>query len=175
MTTTCARTKFESLARLFEYPGDDYAALCREAGVEAFADEIGTLSTEQIQELFISVFDWNPATSLDLSWHLYGEEYARGDCMVKIRRSLAKYGVEEGTELPDHLTHVLRLAGRMGAEEANAFAREFAAPAVAKLQAALEQKKTPFAALLRAVRAALPVLAPIPVLKVELPVLVGED
>jgi nitrate reductase delta subunit len=163
------------LARLFEYPGEDYAAMCREAGVEAFADEIGTLTTEQIQELFISVFDWNPATSLDLSWHLYGEEYARGDCMVKIRRSLARYGIAEGTELPDHLTNVLRLAGRMEADEATAFARDFAAPAVAKLLAALEQKKTPFAALLRAVREALPVQAPIPALKVELPVLVGED
>lgn len=175
MTPTCADTKFELLARLFEYPGDGYAALCREAGLESFADELGALSTPQIQELFVGVFDWNPATSLDMSWHLFGEEYARGDCLVKMRQNLARYGITESVELPDHLTHVLALMARMDEREAEALAREFAAPAVAKLLAALEQKKTPFAALVRAVREALPVQAPIPVLKVELPVLVGED
>lgn len=164
---------YDRLARLFEYPDESYADRCREAGLYEFAGEMKALSTSQIQELFISTFDWNPATALDLGWHLFGEQYARGEFLVRMRGELRRYGVEESTELPDHLTHVLKVVGRMDTETAHRFVLEFVAPAVAKLQAALEQKKTAFATPMRAVRDALPVQTAIPVLKVELPVLAG--
>ncbi|MEP6715080.1 MAG: nitrate reductase molybdenum cofactor assembly chaperone [Terriglobia bacterium] len=167
--------KYGLLARLFEYPDESYLQYCREEGLYDLANQLAALSTAQIQELFIATFDWNPATSLDMSWHLFGEEYARGEFLVRMRGRLRRYGVPESTELPDHMTHVLAMLARMDDNSAEDFAREFAAPAVAKLQAALEQKKTPFVALARAVRDALPVKAPIPELKVELPVLVGDD
>lgn len=168
-------TKYDKLARLFDYPDESYVQRCRDAGLGRFADEMTMLTTSEIQELFISTFDWNPATALDLGWHLYGEQYERGEFLVRMRVELRRYGLAESTELPDHLTHTLRLLGRMDDAAAEKFAREFTAPAVARLLAALEQKKTPFVAAVRAVREALPATAEIPVLKVELPVLVGED
>ena len=168
-------TKYDKLARLFDYPDESYVQRCRDAGLERFADEMAMLTTSGMQELFISTFDWNPATALDLGWHLYGEQYERGEFMVRMRVELRRYGVAESTELPDHLTHTLRLLARMDDAAAEQFARQFTAPAVAKLLAALEQRRTPFAAAVRAVREALPVQAAIPELKVELPVLVGED
>jgi nitrate reductase molybdenum cofactor assembly chaperone len=166
---------FDSLARLFDYPGESYVALCRAAGVDELADELEKLSTSGIQELFISTFDWNPATALELGWHLYGEQYARGEFMVRMREELRRYEVPESIELPDHLTHVLPVVARMDPESAEKFVSEYVAPPVAKLLAALEQKKTPFVILMRAVRDALPVKAEIPALKVELPVLAGRD
>ena len=95
--------------------------------------------------------------------------------MVRMREELRRYSVPESTELPDHLTHVLPVVARMDPESAEKFVGEYVAPPVAKLVAALEQKKTPFAILMRAVRDALPVKAEIPALKVELPVLAGRD
>jgi nitrate reductase assembly molybdenum cofactor insertion protein NarJ len=92
-----------------------------------------------------------------------------------MRAELRRHGIAESAELPDHLTHTLRLLGRMDDNEAAKFAREFTAPAVAKLLAALEQKETAFARAVRAVREALPAKAEIPEPKIELPVLAGED
>ena len=166
---------FELLAGLFEYPDESYVERCRKAGLEAFAAEMEKLTPSQIQEQFIATFDWNPATALDLGWHLYGEQYARGEFLVRVREELRRYGIPESTELPDHLTHILPLLARMDANEAAEFAREFVAPAVAKLVSALDQKKTPFGLLIHAVRDALPVQADIPPPKVELPVLQGMD
>lgn len=169
------RSDYDLLARLFEYPDESYVERCRDAGLAEFASEMEKLSPAQIQEQFIATFDWNPATALDLGWHLYGEQYARGEFLVRVREELRRYGIPESTELPDHLTHVLPLLARMESAEATRFAREFVAPAVAKLVSALDQKKTPFALLMRAVREALPVEVEIPPPKVELPVLQGMD
>jgi len=169
------RSQYDLLARLFEYPDESYVERCRAAGLDVFAAEMEKLSPSQIQEQFIATFDWNPATALDLGWHLYGEQYARGEFLVRVREELRRCGIPESTELPDHLTHILPLLARMDSAEATRFAGEFVAPAVAKLVSALDQKKTPFALLMRAVREALPVEVEIPPAKVELPVLQGVD
>lgn len=166
---------YELLADLFEYPDESYVERARAAGLNDFAAALVRFSTAEIQEQFITTFDWNPATALELGWHLYGEQYARGEFLVRVRKELYRYGVSESSELPDHLTHVLRLLGRMPEAKVEEFAREYAAPAVAKLVSVLDQKQTPFALLMRAVRDALPVQAEIPPAKVELPVLAGVD
>jgi nitrate reductase delta subunit len=166
--------RLAKLAKVFEYPDENYARHCREAGLAEFAAQAESLGVAGMQELYTSTFDWNPAASLDLSWHLYGEQYARGEFLVTMRRTLRSQGIPETRELPDHLTHVLRLLSRLEPDVAESAARKYAAPAVAKLVAALEQAGSPFAAPMRAVRAALPVEAPMPALKKELPVLQEE-
>ena len=77
-----ARAHLHDLARLFEYPDKSYVQRCRDAGLNEFADEMANLTEPGIQELFISTFDWNPATSLDLGWHLYGDQYERGEFLA---------------------------------------------------------------------------------------------
>ncbi len=167
--------RYESLVRLFEYPDESYIAHCLDAALDEFAAAMATLSTGEIQEQFTATFDWNPATALEIGWHLYGEQYARGEFLVRVREELRRHGIAESAELPDHLTHVLALLARMEDTKAEEFAREYVAPAVAKLVSVLEQKQTPFAILMRAVREALPVQVDVPQAKVELPVLAGGD
>ena len=101
-------------APLVSYPGEDYQARVRDCGeaLAGFARAIEGLPVETLQELFTQTFDWNPETTLDLGWHLFGENYDRGDCLVKLRGALKTYGVAESQELPDHLSHVLRLCQR---------------------------------------------------------------
>jgi nitrate reductase delta subunit len=165
---------YDQLAGLFTYPDGGYVDRCCQAGLHEVAERLAPLGPAGIQELFTATFDWNPSTSLDLSWHLYGEQYARGEFLVRVRQLLRNHGVSETAELPDHITHVLALIGRMQAQPAAEFARDYAAPAVAKLVAALEQSGSVFAPIMRAVRDALPVRVPIPTLETELPVL-GEE
>lgn len=146
----------ELFASLFQYPCDGYraeAARCTEAyrspELEQFARRISGLSTEQLQELYIQTFDLNPDCALDIGWHLFGENYERGEFLVKVRGEMRRYGVPESAELPDHLTHVLPLMARMEESDAAEFTAAFLLPALAKMLAALEGKDNPFAELLR--------------------------
>lgn len=165
------RTDYDRLAALFNYPNERYIDQCRLAGLDDVADKLAPLGATGIQELFTATFDWNPSTSLDLSWHLYGEQYARGEFLVRVRQLLREYGVSESAELPDHITHILALLGRMEPDAAAGFTKDYAAPAIAKLLAALDQSGSVFAPVMSAVREALPVRAPVPTMKTELPVL----
>ncbi len=165
----------DKLARLFTYPDETYPALCLDAGLPEFAADMAAHSPAHLQEIFITAFDWNPATALDLGWHLFGEQYARGEFLVKMRDQLRRHGVQESAELPDHLTHVLAVLARMDDADAESLSREYVAPAVAKLVAVLEQNHSPFSPAMRAVWEALPVQFSIPVVKVQLPVLAGDQ
>jgi nitrate reductase assembly molybdenum cofactor insertion protein NarJ len=122
---------FDDLAVLFAYPGPQTEqALVRvllyfaEADAQArvpdthralreFAVAIGQLTATEHEELYTRTFDINPTASLEIGWHLFGERYERGAFLVLMRQQLREYGIEEGCELPDHLTHVLQLFGRM--------------------------------------------------------------
>lgn len=134
--------------RLFAYPGGDYHALAEEA--PEFAEAIAGMSVEQLQELYTQTFDWNPATSPEIGWHLYGENYERGEFLVEVRGLLRRYGVEESEGLPDHIVHVLPLLERLPESEAVKFASEYLAPALRKIAAALEGTGNPYLHLVRA-------------------------
>jgi nitrate reductase delta subunit len=155
--------EYDALAALFEYPDGEYArrvqhclATVRDSAPEAtalletFSESIRALTTESAQELFTQSFDLNPACVLDLGWHLFGEQYERGEFLVKVRGLLRREGIEESHELPDHLTHVLRLLGRMQPEEAEEFAAACLLPALDKAIAGFAETENPFALLMRA-------------------------
>ncbi len=157
-------TIFERLAALLEYPREDYAlrvsqcaeALARSAPevgapLAEFRRRIAGLSTEMLQELYTRTFDLDPVSTLEVGWHLFGEQYERGEFLVKMRRLLARFGVRESTELPDHLTHALVLLGRMPDEEAADFAQACVFPALARMRAGFQGDDNPFASVLEAV------------------------
>ena len=129
-------------ARLFAYPGGDYQALAAEA--PEFARAIAGMSVEDLQELYTRTFDWNPATSMEIGWHLYGENYERGEFLVEVRGLLRRHGVAESEGLPDHLVNLLPLLERLPAEEAAQFATEYLAPALRKIEAALAGTGNPY-------------------------------
>jgi len=157
------RQNCEALAALFEYPGEDYPALVAHCSrslqavepastglLDRFAKAIAGLPTESLQDSFTQSFDLNPACVLDLGWHLFGEQYERGEFLVKMRGLLRREGIYESRELPDHLTHVLRLLGRMEPEEAEEFVSACVFPALDKACAGFADKENPFTLLLGA-------------------------
>jgi nitrate reductase delta subunit len=155
------RPALDAIAGLLGYPDRDYAgrveACARAAGeavpegarlVEEFRRGIDSLATEELQELFTRTFDLDPACSAELGWHLFGEQYERGLFLVKMRRLMRELGLPESTELPDHLTHVLAVLGRMEAGAAAEFAWACVIPALARMRAELERRQSSFAKLL---------------------------
>jgi nitrate reductase delta subunit len=158
----------DRLASLLRYPDESYAgnvAACRDglAAVEPEASAIlaylvqfsQTHPVEELQELFVATFDLNPVCSLELGWHLYGENYDRGAFMVRMRGRLREHGLAESVELPDHLTHALPLLGRLEKSAAAAFWQKSVQPALAKMLASLEGRNNPLQAALRAIALAL--------------------
>ena len=149
--------EFDLLAALVGYPGEQYlskAVLCLEALAESdpkaaaplgeFLAQTRNFSLEEFQELYAATFDLDPACSLEVGWHLFGENYERGEFLVKMRGELRRLGVAESTELPDHLTHALAALGHMEPQAAADFAGACLFPALDKMGAALKGKSNPF-------------------------------
>lgn len=149
-------------APLVSYPGEDYQARVRDCGeaLAGFARSIEGLPMETLQELFTQTFDWNPETTLDIGWHLFGENYDRGDFLVKLRGALRSHGVAESQELPDHLSHVLLLMDRLPEGERAEFAAKYLLPATGKLRDGLAKAESPFLSLATVLREQIAALVP---------------
>jgi nitrate reductase delta subunit len=120
------------------------------AALQRFEQQTDALSLTDLQEQYTAVFDMNPACTLDLGWHLFGETRDRGGFLAVLRADLERVGVPESIELPDHLFHVLALLGREEPGRAEVLAA-LVAPAVAAVHAALEERGSVYTDLLAAV------------------------
>jgi nitrate reductase assembly molybdenum cofactor insertion protein NarJ len=122
----------------------------RSLGYEELAQSLRYPNDAAIQELYVQTFEFNPACTLEIGWHLFGENYERGEFLVRMREQLRRHGIAESTELPDHLTHLLALIPRMDRVEAAELAGQFVLPALAKIGEAVKDKHyTPLIAAIR--------------------------
>src|SRR3972149_5384978 len=80
---------------------------------------------EELEESFTRTFDLNPVCCLEVGWQLYGEDYNRGSFMVEMRQRIRSHGITETLELPDHLSNLLPLLGRMEPQEAGPLCASF--------------------------------------------------
>lgn len=133
----------DAYAVVLLYPEQDHDVIVRSC-IDRFGEEhaevretvvdylslIQPLSLSAREELYIKTFDLNKAGTLDLGWHLFGEDYNRGLFLVKVRQYLQLLEIPETTELPDHVSQVLRVLGRMSPQEANEFAYACVIPAL---------------------------------------------
>ncbi len=170
------------LAELVDYPGPSCShvlAECRRhperlrepahADLLEFVDWAAARSPQELEELYSTTFDSSDECALEVGWHLYGEAYQRGIFLVEMRQRLRAALIQEGRELPDHLSLVLRwlavAASSSGdspvARDAERLVRLAIVPALASICAALERKRSPWLPLLRALgRAFDPAFAP---------------
>jgi len=154
-----------AFGRLFEYPDEhtsEYAELlfvvlqheAPEAAscISRFGAYIEQHAMTELEELYSSTFEVNPACPAEVGWHLFGEEYSRGLFLVRMRQELKKYGLEESIELPDHLTHALAVTAAMPDSEAVRFVKACLQPAVEKMSTTIEGKRTEYEHVLHALR-----------------------
>ncbi len=151
------------LAHLLHYPEEDYrrhlerlsTALTgqqeMEEKLEPFRTFVANSKFTELEELFTRTFDMNPPSCLEVGWHLYGEDYKRGELLVNMRQALAQYHLPESEELPDHMSHCLQLLARMELEEAPIFVDEYLLPALEKILESLKPEN-PFTGLLEALK-----------------------
>lgn len=159
---------YDQLAALVAYPSVGYVERLRDCWVslgaehpraaealQPFIDYAARLELPEIEEAFTRTFDINPVCCLEVGWQLFGEEYARGAFLVKMRGLLREQGLSESAELPDHLVHILPLLGRLEPGAADALAATAVIPALDKMLAGFAGKDDPYEHVLRAIRAVL--------------------
>ncbi len=155
--------RFQLLRTVLAYPGPEYSAATERlndtltgedpAVIEsfaAFAAFVRAKSGSDLEEDFTNTFDVNPVCTLDIGWHLFGDDYSRGLFLAKVRKEMHDHGISETAELPDHLTHTLALLDRMDPPQAADFASACIIPAIEKMEAALREKSNPFAGVVKA-------------------------
>jgi nitrate reductase molybdenum cofactor assembly chaperone len=151
-----------TLSRLLSYPDENYDTLVEllyllvqndlpEAaqGISKFGQFVEQCGKYELEENYTRTFDVNPSCALEIGWHLFGEDYMRGQFLVRMREELAKYKIPESTELPDHLTHVLAVVASMPEDEAHQFTHSCVFPALHKMQASLDKNESPYRYLIR--------------------------
>lgn len=152
-----------AFSRLLSYPDERmlesaeflYVALQPEQPEAAhhlseFGRFVEQIELHELEETYTSTFEINPPCALDIGWHLFGEEYERGQFLVRMREELRKHGIAElPGELPDHVTHVLSVIAAMSDDEARRFTQACVLPALAKMRDALEVADSPWAGVVR--------------------------
>ena len=163
------RRIYEILADLIEYPRaatsiflDGSRELLKsdnESFVTDFAlftRECERLSLSERQELYTRTFDLNPVCALEIGYHLFGENYKRGEFLANLRRTEEPFDLGQEHQLPDYLPVLLRLLTRLDDEELRAaLIAECMIPALEKMLKALGDSENPYRHLLAAINALL--------------------
>jgi nitrate reductase assembly molybdenum cofactor insertion protein NarJ len=124
------RIQYELLAPLFEYPEPGFPE--RVADIKDYLDgryadaatELGRFAgllpaddLEAMQELFTRSFDVQAATTLDIGYVLFGDDYKRGILLANLNREHRTANIDTGTELGDYIPNLLRLMAVIEDEE----------------------------------------------------------
>lgn len=158
---------FSAFAELLAYPATDPAAAARRchalvrdraaaAHLDAFAARAAAARPHELEELYSTTFDLDPACVPYLGHHLCGDSPQRGAFLARLVEVYRQDGfpaAAPGGELPDHLTVVLRyLAAVSGGEDRRALLEDALVPALDKMLAALEDPGNAYRGVLSALR-----------------------
>lgn len=141
-------TMIQSIADALRYPSPPPARFEEAAD---FFEEVKHVDPHGLEELYTMTFDLNPVATLEVGWHLWGEQYERGRFLADLRELQAHLGIDSGTELPDHLTVLLPTIERSNDDDLRAKCTQ----AIDKILKPLEEHGNPYRHLLRAAKEAI--------------------
>jgi nitrate reductase delta subunit len=107
----------------------------------------------QIEELFTSTFDLQALSDPYVGYQLCGESQARTLFLIKLQELYAKQDFSCGTELPDHLSVMLRFIGSIDDPQGNTeIIVDALLPALEKIITGFETQDHPYRHLLNALQ-----------------------
>lgn len=127
------KTLFRVLSVLLHYPGEDYFRQVSKiepilvdmppeefkVSISEFITRIRTQSLIQLQETYTAAFDMNPATTMNLTYHIWGDNEKRAGMLSRIQQVYQDAGYDRITgDLPDYLPLMLEFLS-VGPEEKN--------------------------------------------------------
>ena len=157
---------YEGFAGLLDYPGAGWPLLIESCGelladgrleiFAAFTDfskGVVTLPLSELQELYTRTFDLSPVCTLDIGYHLFGENYKRGVFLANLRETEAPFDLGQEHQLPDYLPVLLRLSTKLDDQELrSALIVDCMIPALEKMSRTLSAGENPYRHLIAAVR-----------------------
>jgi nitrate reductase molybdenum cofactor assembly chaperone NarJ/NarW len=156
-------------ALLIDYPGEELvrvlpdlraaaSSLPAPAGpaLVSFIDHARSSTGSELAQHYVENFDLRKRNCLHLSYYAYGDTRKRGMALLRFKHAYRAAGLEpDDGELPDHLAVVLEFAATGDALRAERLLQEHRA-AVELIRLSLEEHRSPYADVLRAVCATLP-------------------
>ena len=155
---------YQQFAQLLDYPDTSLPQRIEESLAELqtrwpeaarllrhFHHSQQNLGLARLQEAYTATFDLQPDCTLNLGYHLFGEDQRRGMFLAKLNEYYQKADIDTGSELPDHLCHLLRyVAARPESEESRAIIAECMLPALGKIAQEIREKTDPYQPVLQA-------------------------
>ncbi|MCM2263903.1 MAG: nitrate reductase molybdenum cofactor assembly chaperone [Desulfuromonadales bacterium] len=166
----CAATVHQTLCRhfadLLSYPDRDsrqVAAACSdllrtnypEAGgaLLGFTNFLDAQEAARVEEIFTATFDLQPACHPYVGYQLCGESQQRTMFLIKLQQLYNQHGFMAGSELPDHLSTMLRFIGTVQDRNCREeLVSDGLLPALEKLLQGLDDGEHPYVDLLKALR-----------------------
>ena len=138
---------YHSVADLFDYPDIEYPQRVRKvidlldgsypeavAELERFLELLPAQELRTMQELFTRSFDVQAATTLDIGYVMFGDDYKRGELLANLNREHRAVENDCGRELADHLPNLLRLLSKIEDKDfADELVEEIIAPALSMM------------------------------------------
>ncbi len=158
---------FQLFDEILDYPGPQLAAQvdecmgqlageCPEAAdaLRRFQSEREQMRLEPLQEAYTSVFDMLPECTLNLGYHLFGEDWRRSVFLARLNELFQAKSFPVDKELPDHLCLILRFLGQHELDsEANDLIAEGVLPALSRIDEGLAATSSPYRFALKALQA----------------------
>jgi nitrate reductase delta subunit len=152
------RRRYELLADVLDYPGPRLAPAVYElvsllskdspeaaAALSTFQTAFETAGIAQLQELYIQTFDFRADCSLYVGHYLFGETGRRGAFLAELSERYCERELMVGTEVPDHLTCLLRYLATLDAgEETSELIHGCLLPAISRIAAANAMARSPY-------------------------------
>ena len=168
-TNKAACAWLTELAVVLEYPDASTEQRCKQAAemlakdyadiskaLSTLADWLSNAERGEAEEWYSRMFDLSPVCTLNIGYHLFGEQYERGAFLAGLVSEHRDAGLELPADLPDHLPAVLRLLGHLDkVEDAADLVSHAVLPALARMLGDLSDSKAPWVAVLQALPAVL--------------------
>ena len=149
---------YSAFAEVLDYPAcgledrlSEIALECPEArtSIEAFQNATREKSIQELQEIYINAFDLRPDCTPNLGYHLFGDDGRRGLFLAELKGRMEASGIDLGSELPDHLSLVLRYIDCVEEERAPLI-EDCMLPALARVAEILDATENPYRHAVRA-------------------------
>jgi nitrate reductase delta subunit len=154
------RNLYSILADLLEYPGDDWAECLERAErlclpgsshslLREFLSDVQSTPVPLLQECYTRIFDLNPVCTLEVGYHLFGENYKRGLFLANLSETEKSHEVALNGQLPDYLPALLLLLDRLPEGELRTdLISQCMVAALEKMSQALSKSESPYAHLI---------------------------
>lgn len=118
-----------------------------------FVNFLDAQQVARVEELFTATFDLQPACHPYVGYQLCGESQQRTMFLIKLQQLYNQHGFAAGSELPDHLSTMLRFIGTVAERDCrDELISDGLLPALEKLLQGVDEGEHPYVELLKALR-----------------------